>query len=352
MRSILIVTTLVFCFGFAPSPTIAQTSDISDPWKSEKHREFDFWIGEWDVNLRIKQPDNTWKDSVKAKTKIYPILDGKAILELWDSPSIKGFSVRYFDPEQQKWILYLNWPSNSRSSIGSLTGSFRHGRGEFFTRQGNGSISRYTFSDISDNSLRWDDAFSKDGGKTWTNNWIMEFTRSAEKPSWPSENFNAHTFKTGNRCQGEAFDAINSMAGKWTGQLDVATGDSAIKVDATMNVYRILDGCSVLRFLEFDLGDTTYRNFALFTYNSRISRFEELRMDNRPGSTMDIMRGKLEGNQLTVSVGKQMGGKRTSLRHVWTLPTENPNQIKIESASSTDGGKTWNVAVTGTLKKE
>ena len=50
---------------------------------SQKQRQFDFWIGEWDVNLRVRQKDFTWKDQHKSVVHIYPILDGKAILELW-----------------------------------------------------------------------------------------------------------------------------------------------------------------------------------------------------------------------------------------------------------------------------
>ena len=352
MRLLFALAISVHFFAIAPINSHAQSTKISEQWSAEKHREFDFWIGEWDVNLRMIQPDNSWKDSVKAKTKIYSILDGKAILELWDSPTIKGFSVRYYDPGQKQWVLYLNWPINSRSSIGSLNGNFRHGRGEFFTRQGNGSISRYTFCDITENSLRWDDAFSKDNGKTWTNNWIMEFTRSADEPQWPKASFDAHTFENGGRCVGDNFDALNSMAGQWKGKLNVNQGDSQTSVDAEMNVYRILDGCSVIRFLEFELDGQIYRNFALFTYNDRIRRFEELRMDNRPGSTMDIMRGNLEDNKLTVRVGKQIDGKRVSMRHVWKLPVNGTDVIQLESASSADGGKTWDVAVSGTLKRQ
>ena len=59
-------------------------------------RQFDFWVGAWDVNQRVQQEDLSWKDSIKAEARVYPILFGKAVLELWDSPNIKGYSLRYF----------------------------------------------------------------------------------------------------------------------------------------------------------------------------------------------------------------------------------------------------------------
>ena len=37
-----------------------------------------------------------------------------------------------------------------------------------------------TFSDIKENSVHWDLAFSKDDGKTWTTIWIMEMKRHKE----------------------------------------------------------------------------------------------------------------------------------------------------------------------------
>ena len=37
---------------------------------------------------RMQQPDLSWKDSVKARAQIYSILDGHAILELWNSTPI------------------------------------------------------------------------------------------------------------------------------------------------------------------------------------------------------------------------------------------------------------------------
>ncbi len=113
------------------------------------------------MNLRIQQENGEWLDQVKSTARIYPILDGKAILELWNEnkfgEGIKGYSLRYYREDLQKWELWLNWPGDNRSGSSSLSGNFRHGRGEFFSEyQKNDSVtitSRYTFSDITPNSL-------------------------------------------------------------------------------------------------------------------------------------------------------------------------------------------------------
>ena len=208
----------------------------------DPHRQFDFWIGVWNVNLRMLQEDLTFRDSVAARASIYSILDGKAILELWDSDQIKGYSLRYYDPAQEKWILWLDWPSQNRSSKSSLQGSFRHGRGDFHTAytnsEGEEVLGRYSFNDISPFSLRWDDLWSKDGGKTWSKNWVMEFTRVEADPEWPIDRSEVPTFVDGGRCDEEAFRPYEVLAGSWAGD------------GARLDAYRILDGCAVVGFLE------------------------------------------------------------------------------------------------------
>jgi len=278
--------------------------------------------------------------------EIYPILDGKAILELWDSESIKGFSLRYYDRAKKKWVLYLNWPGDSRSSIGSLEGQFRNARGEFFSGGGR-QLNRYTFCDITSNSLRWDDAYSVDGGKTWTNNWIMEFSRTADTAEWP-KNQNAHTWHSGKRCSGKSFDHLDRFVGRWKGELDFGE-DSFGKVDAQMKVYRILDGCSIIRFLECEIDGNTYRNFGLLSWNSAAGQFEELRLDNRAESPARLFRGKLEDGTISVTTTFKQNGQSKSRRHRWTL-TDDATKLKLKSSLRT-GDKAWRDGAIGTFKR-
>ncbi len=301
-----------------------------EDWSAPQHRQFDFWLGKWDVNLRMIQPDKTWKDSVQAKVEIYSILDGKAILELWDSPTIKGFSLRHYDPATKQWVLYLNWPSKSSSSVGSLRGQFRHGRGEFIARgrrpDGGVSVSRYTFCDITPHSLRWDDAYSRDGGKTWTNNWIMEFSRTAklaELPVGPT----AHTFANGGRCVGAEFDRIAKLAGTWRGQVKV----KGELVPATLRAHKVLDGCSVIAFLEYTHSGNAYKSFSLFTYNKSKGQFVELWLDNQRGTHAAVLRGSEDGRVLTLLAR----GSTHLPKHVWTA-SEDFHTLRFESRTTTD----------------
>lgn len=256
-------------------PAEAQSFPVSSSLSPES-RQFDFWVGEWSVNLRVRQPDLTWADQHRAEARIYPILTGKAVLELWSEDrveGIKGYSLRYFDTARDEWVLWLNWPGEDRSGSSSLHGSFRHGRGEFFAtstgQDGTETMSRYTFSDITPGSLRWDDAFSTDGGETWSHSWIMEFTRTAERPALPADGGPAHTFHDGGRCGAPEFRRYEFLSGRKDGEV-VAGGQGGV----TITGYRVLDGCAVLTFAGPGSDPETAWGFSHLTFNTYAQRYE------------------------------------------------------------------------------
>lgn len=238
-------------------------------FNNDKHRQFDFWIGTWDVNLRMLQQDLEFEDSISAQAHIYSVLGGKAILELWDSKPIKGYSLRYFDPKADQWVLWLNWPGENQSTISKLTGQFRHGRGDFTsgftTSDGQEITQRYSFNDITPFSLRWDDLFSVDGGKTWQKNWRMEFTRTAIEPHWPLHNDAVPTYDTGTRCDDVKFRAYESLVGRWHGEI---AGDSA-----GISAWPVLDGCAVIAYLSID-SDPARKRFMFLTYETSSENWE------------------------------------------------------------------------------
>ncbi len=297
MRRSIIAVSLLLAVGPAPSRV---GPAAAEGWKSsafspDRARRFDFWIGVWDVNLRIQQPDASWKDSVAARAEIYPVLDGKALLELWDSEPIKGFSLRYFDPGRQKWVLWLNWPGRNRSGSSSLEGAFRHGRGEFFSTEtddaGNQRLSRYSFSDIGPDSLRWDDAYSTDGGRTWSGAWVMEFTRRAAAPA-PSPGPEGHTYDTGARCDREEFRRYEFLAGTWSGDGGTPGAPAAERTPVIWRGVKVLDGCALLIWGDYGGGEQRLRSLAQVTFNTYAERFELLELDSNPGMPARVLYGE------------------------------------------------------------
>jgi hypothetical protein len=252
-------------------------------------RQFDFWVGEWDVNLRILQDDGSWQDAVGSTAHVYPILSGKAVLELWSDDrqaGIKGYSLRYWNVSEAHWDLWLNWPGMNRSATGSpLTGTFRHGRGEFFARgraaDGSTRATRYTFSDVSPTSLRWDDAVSTDGGRTWSANWIMEFTRTAAKPALPPGGGPALTWHDGSRCDDPHFRAYEFLSGRHE---NAAAEDGPYAITG----YEILDGCALITFVAAGDGPESAWGFSHITWNAAAGGYELATLTSVPNATMQV----------------------------------------------------------------
>lgn len=261
----------------------AQAFPVSSALPAES-RQFDFWVGAWSVNLRVLQADLTWRDQHTSVAHIYPILNGKAVLELWDEnrvDGITGYSLRYFDTARGEWVLWLNWPGPNRSGSSSLAGSFRHGRGEFFSTStapdGSETLSRYTFSDIKPESLRWDDAFSSDGGATWRHSWIMEFRRTEDRVVLPPDGGAVHTFRDGGRCDEPEFRRYEFLEGRKDGEV-VAGGRGPV----TITGYRILDGCAVMTFAGPGSDPESAWGFSHLTFNTYARRYELTTLTSQP----------------------------------------------------------------------
>ncbi len=157
---------------------------------SPESRQFNFWIGDWDIQQKILNKDGSWLET-NAHTSVSSILNGCALEEHWEGDvkffwngmdsieHMKGFSIRYFDSKKNEWNIH--WLDNKNLQMGTgFTGNFKNGKGEFFRETNNAnenSISRITFSNFKKNSVHWDLSFSKDNGETWTTLWIMDMKR-------------------------------------------------------------------------------------------------------------------------------------------------------------------------------
>jgi len=63
-------------------------------------------------------------------------------------------------------------------------GGFENGRGEFYDQEtfdGRAVWVRFVISILSPDAIRFEQAFSVDGGKSWEVNWIATDTRIAER---------------------------------------------------------------------------------------------------------------------------------------------------------------------------
>lgn len=150
---------------------------------------FDFLVGTWDsVQRRLVKPlsgSDEWYEFA-GTTRCYSMFGGAANVDEVSFPEkgFNGLSVRLLNPETDEWSIY--W-ANSRNGILALppvVGRFTDGVGEFFSEEdweGQPIVVRYRWSDITETSARWTQAFSTDKGETWETNWEAEFTRTSSE---------------------------------------------------------------------------------------------------------------------------------------------------------------------------
>ena len=136
----------------------------------ERHRAFDFWIGEWTV---------TQNGQFAGNSSVQPILGHCTIFEQWESAAgTFGKSFNYYDPGHDHWRQI--WIDDSGSFI-EFTGKARDG-GIFYTAEtidpADGSVTHHKFEftvivedGISEDGVRQYWETSTDGGETWQSIW-------------------------------------------------------------------------------------------------------------------------------------------------------------------------------------
>ena len=127
-----------------------------------EHRQFDFWIGEWEVTLATGQRAGT--------NRIERILNGCALQESWTgaSPS-RGQSLNAWDPGDNKW--HQTWVDNA-GTILHLSGGIVNGEmvmeGQRRLPDGTEVTDRITWTPNADGTLRQAWQSSRDRGMRWT----------------------------------------------------------------------------------------------------------------------------------------------------------------------------------------
>ena len=139
------------------------------------HREFDFWIGEWEV-----YPTGTNPAGPGAKNVIQLISGGCALLENWESLASNGKSINFIDPVNNKWK--QSWAGNYANGTqefvnGEYKDSAMHFTFETTNAKGQKIIGRFIFYNQWPNQVRQFNETSADGGKTWTTSYDLTYYR-------------------------------------------------------------------------------------------------------------------------------------------------------------------------------
>lgn len=139
---------------------------------SAEARQFDFWVGEWDVFNPQGQKTGT--------SVIQQISAGCGVLENWrDAFGNEGKSINFYDTNTAKWYQY--WIGASGGPL-RYSGIYKEGamryEGEPATSNGATTLSRLTFFNLDANTVRQFSERSTDGGKMWTTIYDFKYVRT------------------------------------------------------------------------------------------------------------------------------------------------------------------------------
>jgi len=154
---------------------VAQADRNAHPCDSDAHyREFDFWLGEWDV-----RPAGS--EQLAGQSKIERILGNCVVLENWTgSAGGSGKSFNVYDATTKRWEQI--WVD----AFGSLTkysGGMKDGAMDYFADsvnpQGKPIRLHLQFFKVSDDKVRQFSQISSDGGKTWSVQYDFIYSRKS-----------------------------------------------------------------------------------------------------------------------------------------------------------------------------
>ena len=148
--------------------------------------DFDFLAGRWYAHSRrltrpLDAADDQWEefDSVHDGVLLPSGFGVADDYRIPGRPDFVGLALQLYDPKSGQWQAY--WYRLGVLTA-SLVGRFDDGVGVFEgadTHEGRPIRTRYTWSQVTATTARWEQAFSADEGESWETNWVMTYSRAA-----------------------------------------------------------------------------------------------------------------------------------------------------------------------------
>jgi len=356
----------------------ALVSEIRGEWNTPENRAFDFWIGEWEMNWRDRV-DGQFRYSDEGewtRQRVFPILGGKALVELaWDrdanadQPSGRGFSIRYFDPSRNRWVMAQNWPGPDNDGfafLDQLIGFEDNGRLSMYSAirrpQPDGSFQfghrQYNFADIREGAFRWDGSNSYDEGKSWQTWNVVDAGRirplddfGPAGSAWPG-------YLGGQLCRGEPHGAFDVLEGAWSGKVFYADGRI---LPVSLFAGRFLDGCGLASVMSVEGGVSV---FTATAYAPKLEQWVTYTLDDQPGTrhryywSPTASQGAVFNEAPALAIENEFelyvlpenfdeAAART--RRIWN--EMGPDDIVIEDQARSSTDENWTTAATYTFER-
>ena len=161
---------------------------MQNPTQPQTPTDFDFIIGDWDVNHRRLNERlcgcAEWTE-FQGKSSTRKILGGFGNIEdnilYFPSGEVCAAAVRSYDLGTRTWAIWWLDGRAPHNLDAPVVGGFSGNVGNFFAEDvldGKPIRIRFAWQKNLEGNPTWEQAFTSDDGATWEINWTMEFTRS------------------------------------------------------------------------------------------------------------------------------------------------------------------------------
>jgi hypothetical protein len=314
----------------APSPAAAgSASNVHD---------FDWNFGTWKTHIKRlvhRLAGSTDWVAYQGVVTVRPLLGGKANIEVIDAdgPSrLQLFGIRTYDPRSRQWIVSGAVRGSSSLEVPAY-GTFHDGRGVFYDQEpfDNATILvRQTFFDITANSYAYEQAFSKDGGRTWEPNFRanLERTSSSVTPQSTDVGDGAHDF--------------DFNEGTWRTHIRSLGGSAAkpvwAKLTGTVTIAKLWGGDAFVEEL-FAGGADGFSGVTLYLHDSQSHQWSQTYADSSDGTFESPMIGGFANGRGILTTLGAYDNRMVLQRGVWSGIGANAHRFQIEV--SENGGTSW-----------
>jgi hypothetical protein len=332
------------------TPSMPNTNVQGAVAERDGQHDFDFEIGTWKTHLkRLQHPltgSTTWVE-YDGTTVVRKVWDGRAnLVELVaDGPAghFEGLNLRLYNPQSHQWSLNF-----ANSNDGALTeptvGKFKNARGEFYDQEtwnGRAIYIRFVISDITPSSVRFEQSFSEDGGKTWEVNWVAADTRVTDESAAAATSVQ-HTPTEPDGQHGFDFEL-----GAWKIQLKRLDGrlvgsTTWVEFDGTSVTRKVWGGRADLEQFETDSPAGGHiEGLTLRLYNRESHEWRLYWANSKNGFIEPPQIGQFKNGRGEFYGTDTWNGKAVFVRFIWSNTTT--NSPHFEQSFSDDVGKTWEV---------
>lgn len=288
-------------------------------------REFDFWLGQWDLVLTGGQGLAT--NDISS----FGIAGGIAILEDYRQGTYLGTSVSYYSPREGRWRQL--WLDNNNGLLEFAGGT----QGNKFVISGNvGAVqTRLVYSNITNRSMDQSYDLSTDGGASWQQNFGARYTRRAGTSTSEGSRIDPADKRSG------AVNGILPPAGRqfdfWLGSWTVI-GDDAFAGGGEVATYGLGNGITVLQSLESNDG---YQLSGVATYHPQERIWNYVSIDS-DGQHIDLTGGLRSGRMVLEGILNGPGEAPGTLARM-SFDRPNDREVTQTLEVSVDEGQTWTV---------